>query len=66
MGLLETAINYLRRLGRPGPEVQTGHVASEEPEGPLRKRTRILRAARRAHNRVMGRLKQPPKHGSNH
>ena len=65
MGLLESAINYFRRLARPGPEVQPGHVDGEEPDKPLRKRTRIRLAARSAHNRVMARLKQPPKHGSN-
>lgn len=64
MGLQETAIKYLRRLARPGPGVQPGHVTGEDPQKPLRKRARIRRAAQRAHNRVMARLKQPPRHGS--
>ncbi len=65
MGLYEVAVNYFRRLARPAPTVQPGQVIADEPARPLRKRERIRRAVKRAHGRVMRRINQPPRHGSN-
>ncbi len=64
MGMFERAINYIRRLAQPPPEVHLSHgaVAEDIEPGSGRRRSRIRRAVGRAHRRVMTRLKQPPPH----
>ncbi|MCO4763090.1 MAG: hypothetical protein KC502_16350 [Myxococcales bacterium] len=62
MSMYETAINYVRQLARPRPS-PLSFVTVGGPDADFRpprsRRSKIRRAAKRAHRRVVTRLKQP-------